>query len=118
MDKYVVLYMGSDGVRHIAEIPKLTDRVELIGITRYTKFDEGSRPAKAREYEQNGSYPVIPGDIFNSLYGKVLTVVDAAFPAGDQKDAFKTLIKNELTGWYSKQTDYAAMMTQQLVDLH
>lgn len=118
MDKYVLLYVDDRGVRHIVEVP-VEDRVEFIGISRYTEFDNAARTkdSKTTNVLQNGSYPIIKHDIFNDVYGKVLTVCDAAFPSGDQKDAFKSLIKNTLSDWYEKQVGYTATMTDQLVDL-
>jgi len=43
----------------------------------------------------------------------VLTLVDATFQEGSQKDAFKSLIKNEMSGWYDKSTNYTLKMTEQ-----
>jgi len=108
-DKNYIL-ITKDDVRKLVEIP-VKGRIEAIGFTRYTEFSSIGRSDK--ELVANGTYPVISSEMFNELYGKVLTVVDATFADGSQKEAFKTLLKNELSGWYDKNTSYAFKMTEQ-----
>lgn len=108
-DKNYILIVKDD-VRKLVEIP-VKGRIEAIGFTRYSEihFEESGH----EDFVPNGTYPVISSEMFNELYGKVLTVVDATFIDGLQKDAFKTLLKNELSGWYDKNTGYAYKMTEQ-----
>lgn len=111
MDKYQVLYMDSKGVRHLIELPEISDRIEVIGVTRFTDFDAAAMSNDG--WDMNGSYPVISGETFNDVFGKVLTIVDASFQDGSQKDAFKSLVKSTMSEWYNKNVDYVSKMTAQ-----
>lgn len=104
------LLITKDDIRHLVEIP-VKGRIEAIGFTRYSVLLASSEGDGAPE--PNGTYPIISHEIFNELYGKVLTLVDATFQDGTQKEAFKSLMKNEMSNWYDKSTDYAFKMTTQ-----
>lgn len=104
------LLITKDDVRQLVEIP-VQGRIEAIGFTRYSVLLSGS--GGDSEPEPNGTYPVISHEVFNELYGKILTLVDATFPEGSQKEAFKSLVKNEMSGWYDKSTNYTFKMTEQ-----
>ena len=104
------LLVTKDDVRKLVEIP-VEGRIEAIGFTRYSVLLHSS--SEDGELEPNGTYPVISHEVFNELYGKVLTLVDATFPEGSQKEAFKSLVKNEMSGWYDKSTNYTFKMTEQ-----
>ena len=110
-DRNYILLMKDD-IRHLVEIP-VKGRIEAIGFTRYSNLFHVSGK-EGTELVHNGSYPVISADVFNELYGKILTLIDAAFPEGGQKEAFKTLARNELSGWYDKNVSYTIKMTEQL----
>lgn len=109
-DKNYLLISQND-VRKLVEIP-VEGRIEAIGFTRYSVL-LGSSDQKEWPHEPNGTYPIISHEVFNELYGKVLTLVDATFQEGAQKDAFKTLIKNEISSWYDKSTRYTLKMTEE-----
>jgi len=98
MDKNYVL-ITKDDVRKLVELP-VYGRIEVIGFTRYSSLN--GRPVDGITHESdpepNGTYPVISYDVFKDLYGRVLTLVDATFQEGSQKEAFKSLIKNEMSG--------------------
>ena len=108
------LLITKDSVRELVEIP-VRGRIEAIGFTRYTSLIGRVADGVTHDPdpEPNGTYPVISHEVFNELYGKVLTLVDATFQDGSQKEAFKSLIKNEMSGWYDKSTNYTLKMTTQ-----
>ena len=103
-DKNYILIRNEQDVRQLVELP-VQGRIEAIGFTRYSVLFGSDKP------ESNGTYPVISNEVFNELFGKVLTLVDATFEDGQRKEAFKSLIKAEMSGWYSKNTDYARKVT-------
>lgn len=118
MDKYQVLYMDDKSVRHIVELPNITDRIELIGITRYTDFQPEAQVRGQTYPAMNGAYPALTSGMFNEVYGKLLTVCDASFTDSIQREAFKSLIKGTMSDWYDKNVSYTAKMTEQLVKLN
>lgn len=105
-----------DDVRKLVKLP-IKGRIEAIGFTRYSEPLLAGSDSTVYPQEPNGTYPVISYDLFNELYGRVLTVVDATFQEGNQKEAFKSLLKNEMSGWYDKSTTYALNMTKQAYNL-
>jgi len=107
MHTYKVLYQDGSSVRRLKEVD-LPDAFDIIGIQKYTDFD------KARGAEPNGSYPVIDNENFSELYGKMLTLCDATFTDATQREAFKDMVKNTLSGWYGKNVDYTFKMAEQL----
>lgn len=113
-DENYVLIQNNKDVRQLVKIP-VKGRIEVIGFTRFSSLGGGHDGTKAyvSEPEPNGTYPIISSKVFDELYGKVLTLVDATFPEGSQKEAFKSLIKNEMSGWYDKSTNYTLKMTEQ-----
>ena len=108
------LLITVDDVRKLVEIPQ-DGRIEVIGFTRYSTLGGGVQDGNQYETrpEPNGTYPVISYPVFKEIYGKLLTIVDAAFQEGSQKEAFKSLVKNEMSNWYDKNTNYTLKMTQQ-----
>jgi len=108
------LLITKDDVRQLVELP-VKGRIEAIGFTRYATLMGRAVDGVVHESDQepNGTYPIISHEVFNELYGKVLTLVDATFQEGSQKEAFKSLIKNEMSGWYDKSTNYTLKMTEQ-----
>ena len=115
MDKYVLLFQNDQSVRELVEVP-IKGRVQLIGVTRYTDFDRPEQlPAgRTNPYELNGTYPIIAAEQFNKLYGKVMQLCDAMLAEPTQREAFKSLMKENLSGWYDKETGYVYKMTEQL----
>lgn len=112
MDRNYVLYQDDKGVRNIVKLP-VDERISVIGFSRYSVLLHGSEGDG--DHELNGAYPIIKDEHFNDLFGKVLTVVDASFLEGAQKEAFKTLIKGSISEWYAKHCDYNLKMTDKLV---
>lgn len=108
MDSLYLLFQNDKDVRELVEIP-LKDRVKLIGVSRYTDFDKGTKP------EFNGAYPFLQDSNFNALYGKMLQLCDAMIGDATQREAFKSLVKENLSEWYSKETGYTFKMTEQIV---
>jgi len=108
------LLITQDDVRKLVELP-VQGRIEVIGYTRYSTLGGKLGGVETHEFDQepNGTYPIINFDVFNELYGRVLTLVDATFQEGSQKEAFKSLMKNEMSGWYDKSTNYTLKMTTQ-----
>jgi len=106
-DKNYILIRNEEDVRKLVELP-VQGRIEVIGFTRYSQLF-----GNQSDFVSHGTYPVISNDVFNELFGKVLTLVDAAFEDGQRKEAFKSLIKAEMSGWYSKNTNYTHKMTEQ-----
>lgn len=49
----------------------------------------------------NGSYPIVHTDQLSHLEGKLLTLCDATFTNKDQREAFKSVIREILWGQYS-----------------
>jgi hypothetical protein len=116
MDKLYLLFKNDKDVREVVEIP-LADRVQLIGVSRYTDFDE-SLPEGApgrRGYQFNGAYPLLHDGNFNALYGKTMQLCDAMIGDPEQRQAFKSLMKESLSEWYGKETGYTFKMTEQIV---
>lgn len=109
-DENYLLINDEKGVRQLVKLP-VEGRIDAIGFTRYSTLRHSA--TEDGEPEPNGTYPVISSEVFNELYGKVLTLVDATFQEGSQKEAFKSLIKNEMSGWYDKNTNYTLKMTEQ-----
>lgn len=108
MDKYKLLYQNSKGVRKVADLD-ISDRIQVIGVTRYTHFET----PQTADWDMNGNYPIIDDDMFKDVFGKVLTIIDASFVDGNQKEAFKSLVKSTMSDWYNKNVNYVAKMTEQ-----
>lgn len=119
MDKNYILYTNSKDQRRLAEIHSdlANGKVnQVIGYARYSVMlhglhDDGDDGMP----EMNGIYPIISGDMFNELYGKVLTLIDLAFPEGSQREAFKSVTRNELSNWYDKHVDYTRKMVEHAI---
>lgn len=47
-------------------------------------------------------YPALHHEQFANLEGRILTVIDAAFPVGDQREAIKKLVKDSTRSWFNK----------------
>lgn len=111
----MLLFQNEDSVRELVEVP-IKGRVQLIGVTRYTDFDAPERLPAGRKtpFELNGTYPIIEAEQFNKLYGKVMQLCDAMLSEPTQREAFKSLMKENLSEWYSKETGYVYKMTEQL----
>lgn len=109
MHTYKVLYQDGKSIRRLVEV-ELPDAHQIIGVQRYTDFEEG----KGGKENPNGTYPVILSDDFNSIYGKLLTLCDAAFTDNTQREAFKDMVKNNLSDWYNKNVDYVFAMSEQI----
>lgn len=119
MDKLYLLFQNDKSVREVVEIP-LRDRVQLIGVSRYTDFDEGlpdGAPGR-RGYQFNGAYPLLHDGNFNALYGKMMQLCDAMIGDQEQRTAFKSLVKENLSDWYGKETGYTFKMSEKLVNLN
>lgn len=116
LDKYVLLFQNGDSVRELVEIPMKNRADKLIGVTRYTDFEAPNRLPAGRKtpYELNGTYPIVAADQFNKLYGKMLQLCDAMLADPTQREAFKSLVKENLSDWYDKETGYVYKMTEQL----
>ncbi len=117
MDKLYLLFKNDDkDVREVVEIP-LKDRVQLIGVSRYTDFDESLAEGAAgrRGYQFNGAYPLLHDGNFNALYGKTMQLCDAMIGDAEQRTAFKSLMKEALSDWYGKETGYTFKMSEQLI---
>jgi len=108
MDSLYLLFQNDKDVRELVEIP-LKDRVKLIGVSRYTDFDNGDKPAF------NGAYPFLQDSNFGAIFGKLMQLCDATFSDPQQREAFKSLVKENLSEWYNKETGYTFKMTEQLV---
>ena len=114
-DVNVILYTNSKDQRRLGTLD--TDLAgdnrinQVIGYGRFSVLAHGS--IGDGEAELNGVYPVISAEMFNELYGKMLTLVDVAFPEGTQKEAFKALSKSEMSNWYNKHVDYTKKMITQ-----
>lgn len=119
MDKLYLLVKNDRDVRELVEIP-LRDRVQLIGVSRYTDFDESlpDDAAGRRGYQFNGAYPFLHDGNFNALYGKMMQLCDAMIGDAEQRTAFKSLVKENLSDWYGKETGYTFKMSEQLVKLN
>jgi len=118
MDKYYLLFQNDKSVRELVEIP-LKDRVQLIGVSRYTDFDESlpDDAAGRRGHQFNGAYPLLHDGNFNALYGKMMQLCDAMISDTEQRGAFKSLVKENLSDWYGKETGYTFKMTEQLAKI-
>ncbi len=117
MDKLYLLFKNDKDVREVVEIP-VRDRVQLIGVSRYTDFDQ-SMPDGApgiRGYQFNGAYPLLHDGNFNALYGKTMQLCDAMIGDPEQRAAFKSLMKESLSEWYGKETGYTFKMSEQIVN--
>jgi len=49
--------------------------------------------------------PVIPYEFINNLVARLLKIVDASYPDGEQRKAVRDLIMGEAWSWYNGQTD-------------
>jgi hypothetical protein len=119
MDKLYLLFQNDKSVREVVEIPIGNNRVQLIGVSRYTDFDENlTQEAGKRGYQFNGAYPLLHDGNFNALYGKTMQLCDAMIGDSEQRAAFKALMKESLSDWYGKETGYTFKMTEKLVNLN
>lgn len=114
MDKYYLLFQNDKDVRELVEIP-IKDRVKLIGVTRYTDFDQPAARHEKAGYLPNGAYPLLQDAQFSALFGKMMQLCDAMIGDATQREAFKSLVKENLSEWYNKETGYTFKMTEQLV---
>lgn len=112
MDKLYLLFQNDKSVRELVEIPIGNNRVQLIGVSRYTDFESAGA---VRGPEFNGAYPLLQDGNFNALYGKMMQLCDAMIGDAEQRTAFKSLVKESLSDWYGKETGYTFKMTEQLV---
>src|SRR3990167_957348 len=46
-------------------------------------------------------YPALHHEQFSNLEGRVLTVLDAAFPEGTQREAIKKLLRDNMRSWFN-----------------
>lgn len=119
-DKFFMLYADEDtGVRHLAEVKVESDKSikKPIGIQIYRNYKGSSLPREIgqdSDYLANGSYPVLSQETFNPLYGKMMQICDAMISEKEQRDAFKGLVKEELSNWYDKNVGYTLKMSEQL----
>ena len=119
-DKFFMLYADEDtGVRHLAEVKVESDKSikKPIGVQVYRNYKGRSLPREIgqdSDYLANGSYKVLSRDIFNPLYGKMMQICDAMISEKEQRDAFKGLVKEELSNWYDKNGGYILKMSEQL----
>ena len=107
MHRAKLLYINAKDARQLVDV-NLDDGIKPIGIQRYTDFEAN------KHLEANGTYPCLTSDTFDELYGKVLTQVDASFTDATQREAFKSVMRNTLSDWYTKQLDYTFNMAAQL----
>ena len=116
MDRLYLLFKNDKDVRELVKIP-LKDRVQLIGVSRYTDFDDSlpDDAAGRRGYQFNGAYPLLHDGNFNALYGKMMQLCDAMIGDAEQRTAFKSLVKENLSEWYGKETGYVYKSSESLV---
>lgn len=55
------------------------------------------------EKEINGAYPVLKGESFRHLEGKLLTLCDATFTNKEQREAFKKMITSTLWSYFHEE---------------
>ena len=111
--KHIVLYSDDKGVRHIAQLGVNTVHapVKFIGISTMTETTVKG------VFDLVETQPVIFTDAYNDLYGKLLTMCDALVADKTQREALKSIIKETVSSWYTKNTGYAYKMTKQLSDI-
>jgi len=112
-EKYMVLYSDDRGVRHIVQLPAnmVHPPKKFIGISFMSETNVKGK------FDVVDTIPVIDTDIFNDLYGKLLTLCDAMIADPTQREAFKSIVKDTASSWHSKNSGYAYKMTKQLTDL-
>lgn len=111
MHTFKVLYEDGKNIRRLVEV-ELPDAFQVIGIQKYTDFEKAN--GEDEKELPNGTYPVISGTDFDRIYGRLLTLCDAAFTNDKQREAFKDMLKTTLSDWHRRQVDYTFTMAEQL----
>lgn len=90
----------------------------------YVIEHQGERGSSWREYDKGFavqenvySYPIISGTQISNLEGQLLTIIDTAFQDKEQRESVKSLVRNTLWSFNSKQEDKVKAMFESTEDV-
>jgi len=90
---------GSEKVITLEQTLGKNEHIRGVVIYDFDIEEDGSRRGN------DDILPVVPYEYINNLVARLLKVVDASYPDGEQRKAVRDLIMGEAWAWYHGQTD-------------